>query len=94
MNPVYTKAFDGFKSSCHSSTTHPNDFARVVHMFKRLTEAGKFVSHPDVISAYLKKEGFSDYQAEKIQGIYEVFESLAKDSAGWSEEYITGVINT
>jgi hypothetical protein len=94
MIPAYIKAFEGFKSACHSSTTHPNDFARIVHMLKKLTEAGKFVSHPDVISEYLKQQNFSDYDAEKIQSIYEVFESVAKDSCGWSEDFIADVINT
>jgi hypothetical protein len=93
MNSVYEKAFEAFKSSCPSGTTHPNDYSRIVFMFKRLTEAGKFVSHPEVISQYLLKNGFSEYQAERIESIYNVFECLAKDRSRWSEEFIDSVIN-
>jgi len=92
MNDSYRKALDGIKDACPSGTRHPNDYARVVHIFKELTENGKFVSDPNIISDYLKQNGVDPDQSDKIQEIYEVFESAAKDTPGWSDDFLKDVL--
>lgn len=94
MTPAYQRALDGIITACPSGVTHPNDFDRVVHIFKRLTDAGKFVSNPSVIEAYLVQQGMDQRQADKIRRIYEVFESAGCRNAGWSEKFIEEVLSS